>query len=313
MTNQVRSLFHSNILETDNDSYQILCTIEFNQYVSVHHALSQNTHQKVVIKFISSSYPFYESSLKGCEILRTFSHPNVVQIHDSFRLTDESSKELFVIIMDHYPDIDLFYYLRDYGPLCENQARLVMKQLASALLHISTQGIVHRQIIPENILIQRENYSDQDLSQLQVALTGFTAASQITKAPSIQTCNSFEDDPYAAPELLTSQQSTILTDVYSLGIIFYQLFTCETPRGYVHSLHLNRDPFEGEMWSTVSPEMKDLIKGMIDPNPNTRFTPEEIINHKALIHVNPNKFKHERLLSSFLDNIPSFEETSQYF
>ena len=106
MQNQNRSLFNSTILQTPHGDYQILCTIEFNSHVSIHHALSLNTHEKVVIKFASSEYEFYENLIQSCEIVGTISHPNIIKIHDYFILTNELSNDLFVVIMDDYSDIN---------------------------------------------------------------------------------------------------------------------------------------------------------------------------------------------------------------
>lgn len=309
MQNQNRSLFNSTILQTLHGDYQILCTIECNSYVSIHHALSLNTHEKVAIKFVSSEYEFYENSIQSCEIIRTISHPNIIKIHDYFILTNESSNDLLVIIMDDYSDIDMFYYLRDYGRLSEFEALSIMKQLSSSLLQISQQGINHRRLIPENILVRRDYYSNRECTQFQVAVTGFTSSSLInSQYCSIQTSNWINDGPYAAPELISTKRSSTLTDVYSLGIIFYKLLIGMTPREYNQtSFDFNEDPFEGEVWNTISPETKDLIKGMIDVNPNTRLTPEEIVNHSALSNINANEIEHQRSLFEFLDDIQIVE------
>ena len=178
--------------------------------------------------------------------------------------------------MEDYQDIDLFFYLQDNGPFAEIEAACIMKQLAGSLFHISGNGIVHRQLIPENILIRKKPDSP-----FSVAVTGFTAAGRIdSQYPSLQSCNSVSDDPYAAPELLRDRQSTVQTDVYSLGIVFYQLLAGITPRAY--SQLYGEGPFGGPIFSNVSQVMRELLQGMIHGDPTQRLSPQEIFEHKAL-------------------------------
>lgn len=280
-------------------------------FVSIHHALSIKTDKKVVIKFVSTKYELYEQTLKGCEIARSFSHPNIINICDYFIFQDEVFDDLLVIIMDEYPDIDLLYYLRDNGPLSEIEAISIMKQLASALLQISSQGVIHCELTLENILIRRESDSNRGGSQFHVAVTGFTAAHKRNRHNSI-----VNNNIYTAPEFSSTQKTTILTDVYSLGIIFYQLLMGIYPGEHNQLMNFNNDSNEDELFSNISLDMKDLIKGMIDVNPNTRLTPNAIFNHPALNDINSNKIENRRSLIEFLTDIPLsdlyYEMTSIY-
>lgn len=298
MQEQTRCLYPYPVLKSKNCDYRIIGTIDYNSFVSVNHALSLNTNNKFVIKFVSSKYPFYKSAQEGCKIAQSISHLNIVAIIDSFILPNDlnsSPEPLFVTIMKDYQDIDLFFYLQDNGPFAEIEAACIMKQLADSLFHISGNGIVHRQLIPENILIQK----NQD-STISVAVTGFTAAGRIdSQYPSLQSCNSVSDDPYAAPELLRDRQSTVQTDVFSLGIVFYQLLTGITPSAY-SQLHEN-GPFGGPIFSHVSEIMIELLQGMIHEDPNQRLSPEQIYKHPALFSV---KAYEQSIFSLIRDLLP---------
>ena len=170
-------------------------------------------------------------------ILTGLSHPHLVRIRD---LVAEG--ETLAIVMDLVEGYDLRRYLSRHGTLAPSLATTMIAQTASALVVVHEAGIIHRDLKPENILL---DLSDGDT--LQVRLSDF-GISRLTFGPSLTRLSGVIGTPeYMAPELAEHDHGTPASDLYSLGIILYELLAGRTPFVGGHPVavlrrHLEEDP-----------------------------------------------------------------------
>ena len=172
---------------------------------------------------------FTERFAREARAMAKLSHPNIVTIHD-FGETDG----VFFLVMEYVDGVNLRQLLRS-GRMSPREALAIVPQICDALQYAHDQGIVHRDIKPENVLLDR-------LGRLKVAdfglakLVGTVAEPPVAEHPA---CGEFSlteagqvmgTPQYMAPEQQASPADVDhRADIYSLGVVFYQLLTGELP------------------------------------------------------------------------------------
>jgi tRNA A-37 threonylcarbamoyl transferase component Bud32 len=160
--------------------------------------------------------------LREARALARLSHPNIVAVHDFGKV-----EGLFYFVMEYVEGITLRDALRN-GRLAVNQALDTISQLCDSLQFAHSEGVIHRDIKPENILIDRRGrvrVADFGLAKLAgagPAEQNLTAAHQVMGTMR-----------YMAPEQMAGSTSVDhRADLYSLGVVFYELLTGELPMGW---------------------------------------------------------------------------------
>ena len=147
------------------------------------------------------------------------SHPNIVQVYDAGE--DElDGREVSYIVMEYVPGGDLKTLVGEKGPLAERELARIGADVAFGLARAHEKGIVHRDIKPQNILI--DAYGRPKLSDFGVARA--LEATQATQSGSYLGTAS-----YSSPEQLRGEEITPKSDVYSLGCTLYQAAVGEPP------------------------------------------------------------------------------------
>lgn len=159
----------------------------------------------------------------------SLAHPNIVNIFD---VGEEGS--LHYLVMEYVPGKTLKEYIIDHSPVPPEPAVKIMKQLASALAHAHQNQIVHRDIKPQNILMDSDG---------NVKITDFGIAMALSATSYTQTNSVLGTVHYLSPEQARGGAANKKSDIYSLGIVMFELLT-------------GRLPFSGE--SAVSIALKHL-------------------------------------------------------
>ena len=154
-------------------------------------------------------------------------HPNIVGVYDVGQ-----SQEMNYIVMEYVEGTDLKDYVRQRGALHPIEAVRIMMQIVSAIAAAHQNRIIHRDIKPQNILIDREG---------NVKITDFGIAVALSDTSLTQTNTLLGSVHYLSPEQARGGMATIQTDIYALGIVLYEILT-------------GRVPFDGE--SAVSIALK---------------------------------------------------------
>ena len=149
-------------------------------------------------------------------------HPNVVAIHRIARLNDGSP----FIVMEFVDGRDLAATIAAEGPMDIPSARRVLVQLADALAAAHAHGIIHRDVRPGNVLLERGSNRVvlTDFGLAAVAISGAQAVTRLTREG-----ETIGDRRYMSPEQLSGRPLSVESDVYSLGLIGYELLTPAQP------------------------------------------------------------------------------------
>ena len=166
---------------------------------------------------------FAERFAREAKALAKLNHPNIVTIHDSGR----SEGGLYYFLMEFVdgPDLRRVIESRELTP---QQALAIVPQICDALQYAHDQGVVHRDIKPENVLLDREGrvkIADFGLAKLlgrSAEDTGLTRSRQVMGTPR-----------YMAPEQAQDPHNVDhRADIYSLGVVFYEMLTGQPPMGH---------------------------------------------------------------------------------
>jgi serine/threonine protein kinase len=212
-----------------------------------------------------------------------FFHPNLIRVHEYFR---DPVQPYF--IMDLFPAIHLKLPIArpSVYPMPVRQLHRIIEQAASALAHMHEKGWVHRDVKPENILVNKAG--EVRVIDYALAMRPFSALKKLLggKAPRQGTPS------YMSPEQIRCEPPTPSADIYSFGITCYEL-TCGRPpfRGNSQSellhKHLGERPIPLNSYrKDITPEFSDLIMKMIQKKPADRPTDlREFLNQFARVRI----------------------------
>lgn len=170
-----------------------------------------------------------------------------------------------------YPYLEMEYFprgsLKDalQGPFSPRQAMAVLAQLTGALVEIHGHGIVHRDLKPANVLVREDG---------TMAIADFGVAARIEEvAADARKSEVFGSPHYLAPELILGEPASTLTDIYSLGVVFFEMLTGKKPftAGNVRELAQQHLSVSVPRLDAALVDYQPLLHGMLAKNPRERF------------------------------------------
>uniref|UniRef100_A0AAQ4QY43 non-specific serine/threonine protein kinase n=1 Tax=Gasterosteus aculeatus aculeatus TaxID=481459 RepID=A0AAQ4QY43_GASAC len=207
------------------------------------------------------------AALRQCE-----THPNIVKLHEVY--TDQYHTYL---VMELLRGGELLERIKRKKLFGEAEASQLLQSLVSAVSFMHEAGVVHRDLKPENVLFADE----AEDSMLKVIDFGFARLCPAGSAPLQTPCFTLQ---YAAPELFESAGYDKACDLWSLGVILYTMLSGQVPfqseqRGMTSSYaadimqKIKEGDFslDGEAWKGVSENAKELVKGLLTVDPETRL------------------------------------------
>ena len=167
-------------------------------------------------------------------------HPNIVGVYDVGQ-----SQEMNYIVMEYVEGTDLKDYVRQKGALHPIEAVRIMMQIVSAIAAAHQNRIIHRDIKPQNILIDKEG---------NVKITDFGIAVALSDTSLTQTNTLLGSVHYLSPEQARGGMATIQTDIYALGIVLYELLTGKVPFDGESAVSIALKHFQEPLPSIVNPK-----------------------------------------------------------
>lgn len=203
------------------------------------------------------------------QAVASLNHPNIAALHWAGSL----SNGLPYFVMQYVEGPTLAEKLRLEGPLTNEQARQLLSQIASALAAAHRRGIVHRDVQPANVLCDEEAG--------RCLLTDFGVAAILSRAQirSLKITESGElvgDPAWMSPEQLQERRVSERSDIYSLGLLAYQLLTEQSPyeartRQELYAAHVRQEPRElRSLRPDVDPDLADIVQRCLAKDPQQR-------------------------------------------
>ncbi|KAF8646181.1 hypothetical protein HU200_065941 [Digitaria exilis] len=174
---------------------------------------------------------------------------------------------------------ELFDRIVARGHYTERAAAAVTRTIVEVVQMCHRHGVMHRDLKPENFLFATRSQGCLRSSILFMTSIGLYAGERFTEIVG--------SPYYMAPEVLKRNYGPEV-DVWSAGVILYILlcgvppFWAETEQGVAQAIIRSVVDFRREPWPRVSEPAKDLVRRMLDPNPNTRFTAAQVLEHPWL-------------------------------
>ncbi|MFE8699028.1 Stk1 family PASTA domain-containing Ser/Thr kinase [Cytobacillus sp. FJAT-54145] len=213
--------------------YKILDMIGGGGMANVYLAHDMILDRDVAVKVLRLDFANDEELIKRfhreAQAATSLAHPNIVSIYD---VGEEDS--IYYIVMEYVDGQTLKQYIQQHSPVRVEVALDILKQLTSAISNAHQNHIVHRDIKPHNILIDRDG---------NVKITDFGIAMALSATSITQTNSVLGSVHYLSPEQARGGMANKKSDIYSLGIVMFELLT-------------GRLPFSGE--SAVSIALKHL-------------------------------------------------------
>ncbi|MBM7608310.1 serine/threonine-protein kinase [Lysinibacillus composti] len=202
-----------------NDRYKILQLIGGGGMSNVYLAYDMILNREVAIKILrydaANEEEFHRRFQREALSATSLTHPNIVSIYD----VDEDD-DMHYIVMEYVKGKTLKQYINEFSPLSPARSIHIMKQLTSAIAHAHENHIIHRDIKPQNVLVDQEG----NLKVTDFGIATTSSATSYTKTNSV-----IGTVHYLSPEQARGGIATKKSDIYALGIVLYELLTGELP------------------------------------------------------------------------------------
>ena len=247
------------------DKFEIIDTLKKDQHTSVYLANHIYLGKKIILKTLSTKelpdQTFLERFRREAKILAQLDHHNLIKVLDFGTAGDN-----FYISFEYFEGKNLRKVINEDN-LSDKQKIHISIQLLEALNAAHKNGVVHRDIKPENILVNAE--LELKIADFGLALARddlfLTHKSTIVGTPG-----------YMSPEQIRGEELTPQTDLFSSGIVIYELFTGQNPFigndindtiNNVLNYNIEKDV---KQISSLPPEVRDLLSNLLKKNPNKR-------------------------------------------
>ena len=241
--------------ELIDNRYKIMSSIGEGGMANVYLAWDTILEREVAVKILrgdlADDEKFVRRFQREANSASSLKHPNIVEMYD----VGEDNGRYF-IVMEYVNGKTLKSLIKKRGALNLNEAVDIMLQITSGIACAHDSYIIHRDIKPQNIMILEDG---------RVKITDFGIAMALNQNELTQTNSVMGSVHYLPPEQASGSGSTIKSDIYSLGILMFELFT-------------GKVPFKGENAVEIAiKHMKDPIPSVCDINSNIPQSIENII------------------------------------
>ena len=268
-----------------NDRYEIIKSIGeggmANVYLAKDIILDRNVAIKVLRGDLAGDEKFVRRFQREALSASSLSHPNIVEMYDV-----GEDNGTYYIVMEYVSGMTLKQLIKKKGKLSLSEAIDIMLQITDGIKAAHDSYIIHRDLKPQNILIQDNG---------EIKITDFGIAMALNSTQLTQTNSVMGSVHYLPPEQASGKGATIKSDIYSMGILFYELLT-------------GKLPFKGDNAVEIAlKHMKNDIPSVREENPNIPQSVENIIL-KATAKNPKNRYDdarsmHEDLLTALEEDI----------
>lgn len=248
--------------------YRVLEPIGEGGSATVYKARHNPTGMIVAMKILSKSTVNALSFRREIEIMRSINHPYIVSF---FELVEDANN--YYVIEEYALYGSILEYINRLTVRSESVVRKIFIQIIVTIRFLHNEkNIAHRDLKPENILLDKND-------NIKIIDFGLSSCYSDDKPYLNTQCGS---PSYLPPEVISHKKYTSAVDIWSIGVLLYTLITGKLPF-YDQNVHnmfemiLNSDPV---IPRTFSSSLSDLMRKLLDKNPDTRITIPEILDHE---------------------------------
>jgi serine/threonine protein kinase len=278
------------------NNYNIINNIGNGSFGSVFKCINNIDQQSYALKIIKLSPDKYETILREVRLMATFDHPNIIKYYCSWidynkidliensseSESDTSINNNQIIQIDYLENYYLYIQMElckqslsnylEITPFDYNSRLIIFKDIVNGLNYLHTNNIIHRDLKPSNILFDTNN-------TIKISDFGMSIKQSLSNLNS----NSIGSDLfgtylYSAPETLELNEYSKFSDIYSLGIILYELLN-NFSTGMEKNIEINRlkdNNYSEDFISKFNIESEFILK-LIDTNPMKRLNTSNIL------------------------------------
>ncbi|XP_028638455.1 sperm motility kinase 2B-like [Grammomys surdaster] len=266
---KLRSEPSSSGTESFHSQYVVLNTIGQGGFARVKLARHRLTGKLVAVKIIRKRQHWCHPETSEVDILKMTNHPNIISL---FQVIE--NKKTIYLIMELAEGKPLYQHIEEAGHLKEDEARIIFKQILSAMSYCHDRGIIHRDLKPGNIMIDNSG---------RIKIIDFGLGTQVMPGQKLRYhCGTYA---FSAPEVILGRlYEGPKIDTWSLGILLYCMITGRLPFDGTNTTQLKRQVTSGKysIPRGLSIELQDLISYMLTQNPKHRPTITEFMLHPWL-------------------------------
>ena len=251
-----------------NNRYLILEQLGKGGMAIVYRARDTMLERSVAVKVLRESYSrdpaFLERFRQEARAAANLSHPNIVTVHD-FGL---DNGQLF-IVMEYVPGTDLKTLIKQRGRFTPEEAVPLLIQACAGIGYAHRAGLVHCDVKPQNMLVTPD---------MRLKVTDFGIARALsTIKPEEQSEVIWGSPQYFSPEQASGAAPSPASDVYSLGVIMYEILTGSLPfhadtAAELAHLHIEAEPVPiAEMLPNISPVLGQILTKVLSKEPSQRY------------------------------------------
>ena len=250
-----------------NDRYEVIRSIGeggmANVYLGYDTILDRNVAIKVLRGDLSNDEKFVRRFQREALSASSLAHPNIVEVYDV-----GEDDGVYYIVMEYVEGKTLKQLLKKRGTLTLSEAIDIMSQLTDGMAHAHDSYIIHRDLKPQNIMIKDDG---------QIKITDFGIAMALNSTQLTQTNSVMGSVHYLPPEQASGKGCTIKSDIYSMGIIFYELLSGSLPfkgdNAVEIALKHMREPLPSlrEDNSAIPQSIENIVRRATAKNPKNRY------------------------------------------
>lgn len=267
-----------------NGRYELISQLGSGGMAVIYKAVDLALGRTVAVKVLRPGYTDDPSFLirfqNEARAVANLSHPNIVTVHDVGETINAQGKRLYYMVMEYVPGQDLKKYIREKAPLNVDRTIYFAIQICAGIGFAHRAGLVHADIKPQNILLTGDDI---------VKVTDFGIAQAWSDTQPQQSVEReavvWGSPHYFSPEQARGEKPTAASDVYSIGIVMFEMLTGRLP--YLgtsqHELalaHLREPvPRVSEVVSNVPEEIDQLVYKVMQKEPAARYRTADQLGH----------------------------------
>lgn len=246
-------------------------------FARVYYARNVESGKSVAMKVVGKEKvvraKMMDQMKREISVMKRLKHPNIVELYEVM-----ATKSKIFLAMELVRGGELHAKVSKEGKLEEQVARSYFRQLISAVDYCHSRGVFHRDLKLENLLLDQEG-------KIKITDFGLSAIFEEEEGNSVLLRTSCGTPHYVAPEVVNKRGQGYdgsKADIWSLGVILYVLLAGYLPFHDENIVQLYKKVYKADFTcpSWFSPEARELITRMLDPNPSSRITLAEIMESR---------------------------------